>query len=572
MTAIDEFSDVTKWTPAPNMAAEFDASLHPQLSSKMIEVISQRGMCSIYQPGDVLLKQDQKDAPFFVIIKGQCMLFDRTSKNSNEYFAKVSDGMFVGDTTMFTGMPTVAECRAFEQTKVLQLNIEGLRDLVRSNSEIGDLILQTLINRRAWMEGHGVGRIQLIGPQRCPNTYKMREFLGRNQVLFDWIDPQTKEEFEAIIENLELKHGDFPVIITSTGTHRNPDIQQVAKYIGLLPELEDKVYDMAVIGAGPGGLAASVYGASEGLSTVVLDASSPGGQASTSSKIENYLGFATGISGSDLAAQAVIQAKKFGATICNPISVKKMELEGHVKKLTLSDDRELRASTVVLSMGAKYRKLEGTRCEDFEGNGVYYAAGHLESGTCKNSNVAIVGGGNSAGQAAVFMAKHAAKVYIIIRRDSLSYTMSQYLIDRIEKMPNIELITKSQIQCVGGNNVLESIELDSQGKTRHLEVKALFVMIGAAPNTSWLDDCIGKDQKGFILTGSDTKDSPDFEKTWNLERDPYLLETTVPGVFAVGDVRSGSIKRVAASDGDGSMSVSFVHQVIAEQKSLSETA
>jgi len=555
---------VADWRPAEDMADLRDPVLFPKMPAHLVEAVRPMAKQRAFAPGEVLFEHGQRNAPFFIVESGRVVFFDRNRCDQHDtYFSSVSSGMFIGDTAMFTGEPTVAECRAYEPTRVLELTHEQACRFIRENSEAGDLILTTLMARRAWLEGNGYGQLQLIGPNSCPCTYRMRDFLTRNQIPFVWRDTEADERAARLLEEFEVPSQEIPVLLEQGELHRNPELRCIAERIGLLPELRSEPYDLAVIGAGPAGLAAAVYGASEGLNVLVLDASAPGGQAGTSSKIENYLGFTTGISGAELARQAVLQARKFGATLCNPAAVRHIDCHGPTKRLTLDDGRVVEARTVVLAMGARYRRLDAEGCRRFEGAGVYYAAGHLEATHCHGASVVVVGGGNSAGQAAVFLSRHAKRVYMVIRRDSLAETMSRYLIDRIEREPNIELIARSEVERLDGDKTLQQVELRGPDGPRTVDVAAVFVMIGADPHTEWLDGCCGLDDRGFIVTGQDAVNHPRSHDHWTADRPPSHLETTRPGIFAVGDVRSGSVKRVATAVGEGAMAVPFVHRAIA---------
>lgn len=558
------------------MADAADQSIFPVLPDHLLKVIAERATCTCFDGGEMIFAQGMRNAPFYVLESGRVVFFDRNQSDRETYFSSVTKGMFIGDLSMFTGEPTVAECRAIEPTRVLQLSIEQLRELVRDNSEAGDLVLRTFMARRDWLEGQGYGQIQILGPGSCPGTYTLREFLGRNQIPFNWQDPETNDDAKLLVDQFGVGPREFPVLVREGTVYRNPDIRAIARCMGLLPELSDDIYDLAVIGAGPGGLAAAVYGSSEGLNTVVIDGTAPGGQAGTSSKIENYLGFTTGISGRDLAREAVLQARKFGATLCSPVHVEDIDCRGAYKTITLDDNTKVRARAVILAMGARYRTLGLDDCSRFEGVGLYYAAGHLEAIHCRQQPVVVVGGGNSAGQAAIFLSQHASKVSIVIRRSSLSATMSNYLIQRITREPNIELITDAQLTALRGNDHLEQIELTSKNKTRSIDCAALFAMIGADPQTQWLDGCCALDGKGFIVTGREAVDHPARQEHWLQngrapERDSDYLETTRPGIFAVGDVRSGSVKRVATAVGEGSMAIALVHRYLEEQRVTTNT-
>lgn len=567
-TAIDR-SDVSSWRPADAMAPQEDAALFPVLSTRLLQAVSAHASCRQFAAGEMVFEQGTRNAPFLVVEHGRVVFFDRNRcDREHEYFAQTTPGMFIGDLSIFTGQPTLAEARAAELTRVMQLTHEQLRTLIRENSEAGDLILRTFLARRTWLEGAGHGQMHLLGPHSCPGTYALRNFLGRNQVPFQWRDTQTDPLALTLVEHFSIRPSDYPVLISQGQVHRNPQLRQVARCLGLLPNVRASVYDLAVVGAGPGGLAAAVYGASEGLDTVVLDSAAPGGQAGTSSKIENYLGFMTGVSGEELARQAVLQARKFGATLCNPVGVTQIDCQGKFKELTLDDGQVVRARAVVLAMGARYRRLTADGCDRYDGVGVYYSAGHLEAVHCKKQAVVVVGGGNSAGQAAVFLSQHAQHVYLVVRRDSLAATMSKYLIDRISSLENIELVPESEVACLRGDGSLQEVELRCPQGLRTLPCAALFVMVGAEPSTAWLAGCCALDDRGFVLTGADAAQHPSFREHWRLhgqapQRQPLYLETTRPGVFAVGDVRAGSVKRVATSVGEGAMAIAFVHQLLA---------
>lgn len=556
---------IEDWRPSPDLTDLSDPVMFPVLPDHLLEAIARQAVCREFEPGQVLFEQGVRQAPFLVVEEGRAVFFDRTLPDQADvYFSQIAAKMFIGDTAMFTGEPTVAECRALERTRVLELTHEQLRAFVRENSEASDLILRTLMARRAWLEGHGHGQLQLIGPRSCPQTYRLRDFLGRNQVPFAWRDTESDDGAAVLLDRLAVGKQDWPVLIEPQTVHRNPDLRRLAAEIGLLPELHDEPYDLVVIGGGPGGLAAAVYGASEGLDVLVLDAQAPGGQAGTSSKIENYLGFTTGISGSDLTRQAVLQARKFGATVANPIGVTKIDC-GTDKVIQLDDGRHVRARSVIIATGACYRRLTAEGCERFEGVGVYYAAGHLEAIHCTDQHALVVGGGNSAGQAAVFLSRHAKQVSVLIRRDSLEATMSKYLIDRIAQEPNIEVLPRTEIAALHGEDAVHEAVLKNDDGERTVPCSAVFVMIGAEPQTSWLGDCCAVDNRGFVLTGQDAKGCANFASRWPARRDPYHLETSMPGIFAVGDVRSGSVKRVATAVGEGAMAVALVHQVLAHR-------
>ncbi len=556
----------TDWIPSGTMPDPNDEVFFPLMPQRMVDAIAVHAVKRSFEPGDMLFAHGVRNAPFFVVESGRAVFFDRNrTAEPNTYFSQVFAGMFIGDTSMFTGEPTVAECRAFEPVEALELRHDQLREFVRTDSEASDLILRTLMARRAWLEGHGYGLVQLIGPPTCPNTLHLREFFDRNQIPFTWRNTAEDRDAAALVGEFGVCSDDYPVLTSPKGVYKNPPVRDIANCIGLLPELSTKPYDLVIVGAGPGGLATAVYGASEGLNTLLLDSVAPGGQAGTSSKIENYLGFTTGISGRELSRQAVLQARKFGATICNPVRVTEIECDKPFKTLTLDDGQRVTAKSVVLATGARYRRLTADGCERFDGTHVFYAAGHMEAMLCRSRPVIVVGGGNSAGQAAIFLSQHTSKVWVLIRRPSLSETMSQYLIDRIERTSNIELLCETEIKRLDGEEALEEAVLSCAGTPRTIPCAAVFAMIGAAPHTEWLQGCCGLDGRGFVPTGGDAMQHPEFATHWGDDaRIPYHLETTRPGVFAVGDVRSGSVKRVATAVGEGAMAVTFAHAMIRE--------
>ncbi len=409
--------------------------------------------------------------------------------------------------------------------------------------------------------------IRLIGYQYSPKSHTIKEFLAGNLVPYKWMDMDDNEESAALLQMNNLTSKDLPVVFFEDGSFLAvPSIQDIAARIGLNPQAAEKVYDVVIIGAGPAGLAAAVYGASEGLKTLLIERNAPGGQAGTSSRIENYLGFPTGLSGGELTRRATAQASRLGAELLTPRTVKEIRHKDGYKIIVLEDDTEINTRAVVITTGVDYRKLEKKGVEEFSGAGIYYGAAMTEAAAYKGRQVYIVGGGNSAGQAAVYLSKFAANVFIIIRKDSLSYTMSAYLIDQIAALPNIEVLTGTEVQEAKGSDKLEELVLENVD-TQVLEARpanALFIFIGARPVTEWMGLDFIKDEKGFIETGRELKNYKTYNKIWKLERDPYLLETCTPGIFAAGDVRSGAMARVASAVGEGSMSISFVHRYLAE--------
>jgi len=428
---------------------------------------------------------------------------------------------------------------------------------------INDLLEEWLFDYRPAFAG-----IKVLGYAYSPKSHGIKDFLSGNLKPYLWLDVQVNEEATTLLEINGLTPKDLPVVFFEDGSFlSDPSIIDIASHIGLNPKASEELYDVAIIGAGPAGLAAAVYGASEGLKSLLIERKAPGGQAGTSSRIENYLGFPSGLSGSDLARRAITQATRFGAEFLSPQEVKEIEVqEGGYKKIHLGDGSAVHAKSIVVTTGVDYRKLETEGLEKFTGAGVYYGAATTEASACKDKEVAVVGGGNSAGQAAVYLSNYARKVRIIIRKDDLTATMSSYLIDQIQAIPNIELVPNSEVSKALGEEYLSSIEIKNlkTGENTSVDNKALFIFIGAKPYTQWLDESVIKDPKGFVETGRNLIQYPEFKKQWRLDRDPFVLETSIPGIFAAGDVRSGAMNRVASAVGEGSMSISLVHKYLAE--------
>jgi len=409
--------------------------------------------------------------------------------------------------------------------------------------------------------------IKLIGYQFSPKSHNIKDFLAGNLVPYQWMDVSTSDTGQQMIKLNNIDTDGFPVIFFEDGSFlKDPALVDIARKIGLNPEVKKEIYDVAVIGAGPAGLAAAVYGASEGLKTLLVERRAPGGQAGTSSRIENYLGFPNGLSGSELSRRAVTQATRFGAEFLLPRAVQEIKQKDGYKKLILDDNSEIDTRAVVITTGVDYRMLETKGIAEFTGAGIYYSASNTEAASCKDKEVYIVGGGNSAGQSAVYLSQFAKHVHIIIRRDNLSLTMSSYLIDQLKSLSNIKIIDRTEIAEARGSNSLEQLllcNIDTK-ETQLCPADALYIFIGAKPYTDWVGAGIMKDSKGFIQTGTELKQQSAFSKIWKLERDPYLLETSSPGIFAAGDVRTGAMNRVASAVGEGSMAISFVHKYLAE--------
>ncbi|HTD99204.1 MAG TPA: FAD-dependent oxidoreductase [Mucilaginibacter sp.] len=409
--------------------------------------------------------------------------------------------------------------------------------------------------------------IKLIGYQFSPKSHEIKDYLAGNLIPYRWFDIETNPEAKTLLGVNKLNNDELPLIIYEDGTcATRPTIRQIAEKTGLSPQIKNEIYDVVIIGAGPAGLAAAVYGSSEGLKTLLIERHAPGGQAGTSSRIENYLGFPAGLSGSDLTRRAITQATRLGAEFLSPHKVSEIKQKDGYKTIILDDGPEIVSRAVVITTGVDYRKLEVKGIENYTGAGVYYGAATTEASACKGKDVFVIGGGNSAGQAAMYLSKFAQKVHIIIRRDDLTATMSAYLIDQIKLSPNIEVLANTEIAEVSGHNCLEKLELINV-KTKEQTTygaSALYIFIGAKPYTDWIQLDIIKNPKEFIETGRDLTAYDTFAKIWKLKRDPFLLETSCPGIFAAGDVRAGAMNRVASAVGEGSMAISFVHKYLAE--------
>jgi thioredoxin reductase (NADPH) len=516
-----------------------------------------------YRDGETLFKVGDRDFKFFVVKSGKVEIVDESGETPRT-IAVQGPGEFTGDVAQLTGGPAIVNAIARGDCEVYEVSPDALRKLINDHPELGDVILQAFIARRQLLSESGefVG-LRVIGSRYSRDTFRVREFLAKNRVPFTWFDLEVDPQVKELLKRFGVSENDTPVVAWGNKLIlRNPANLELAEALGIRRPLEQTTYDLAVVGAGPAGLAAAVYGASEGLNTVVLERTGPGGQAGRSMRIENYLGFPTGITGSELADRAAIQASKFGAQISVPTPVTALTFDQAYSVLQLEGKETIVAKCVLIATGADYRRLTVEGCERFEGCGVYYAATPIEAQLCRGSEVVVVGGGNSAGQAAVFLAGQVRKVYLVIRGDDLYKNMSSYLACRIEDTPNIEVLRNTEVRRLVGDGYLTSVELidNKTGETRTIRAPALFSFIGAIPRCDWIPPEIERDDKGFVRTGPAVAQSPH----WTAKRQPFLLETSRPGVFAAGDVRAGSIKRVASAVGEGAMTVQFVHEYLKE--------
>jgi len=513
--------------------------------------------------GDVLYRAGDAAGKFYVVRSGKVEIVD-DSGESPKTIRVHGPGEFTGDVAQLTGSPSLVGAVARGDCEVYEVSHDALQQLLNHHPELGDIILQALVARRHLLrESKDFTCLRVIGSRYSKDTLRVREFLTRNMVPFTWLDLEADPEVDKLLKEFRIAPEDTPVITWGRKLIlRNPSNRDLAMALGLRGKLDQTVYDLIVVGAGPAGLAAAVYGASEGLSTIVLERSAPGGQAGCSMRIENYLGFPTGITGAELAERAFMQANKFGARLPVGTQVTGLSFDQGYSVLQLDGGEKITAKCLLIATGADYRRLDVEGCQRFEGCGVYYAATPTEAVMCRGSDVVVVGGGNSAGQAAVFLSGQVRKVYLVIRGDSLYKDMSSYLAQRVEETPNIEVLRNSQVQRMHGENCLSEIEIvnTKTGETRTLKTPAVFSFIGAVPRTDWLPREVETDSKGFVRTGPAVGRSP----VWVGRREPFLLETSRPGVFAAGDVRLGSIKRVASAVGEGAMAVQFVHEYMKE--------
>ena len=541
------------------------AELEPEAARTTLLDDEVRALCEFgrrrtYRDGEPLFSAGDRGSSFHVILSGHVRLIDESGDAPRE-LVRLGPNLFTGDAASLAGGAVVVTALAVGECQICDFDEAALRKVVSEQSRLSDIILSTFMARRRRIAegGNWVG-LRVVGSRYDRETTRIRSFLSANHLPFTWIDVESDPQADALLRRFGVREGETPIVSWRDRVMRNPSNAELAEKSGIKRPVEDKLWDLAVVGAGPAGLAAAVYGASEALSTIVLDADSPGGQAGTSSKIENYLGFPTGISGGDLADRATLQAQKFGATLSNPSKVSKLTFDDGTQCLHLDGGETVRARAVLIASGAEYRKLGVPELARFEGAGVYYAATVVQAQTCGGTEVIVVGGGNSAGQAAVFLSQHAAKVYHVIRGGDLAKSMSRYLAARIEETANIELLCHTEVTALAGDGHLESAELTNNqtGQTRTVRTPAVFTFIGATPRTGWLPKEICCD-KGFVLTGRAVAGAGG----WKLGREPYPLESSRPGVFAAGDVRGGSVKRVASAVGEGSMCVSLVHQFLA---------
>ena len=539
----------------------------PLLTAMQIERLRPSATLRPVQPGNILFEPGDGNVPFFVLLSGG-MEIVQPCPNGERVLVKHVPGSITGEFSMITGQRCLLLGRVTEAGEFLQISADSMRSLVAKDAELSEIFMRAFILRRVALIAAGAGNVILLGSQHSPGTLALREFLGRNGHPYVYIDLDTDERSQSLLDHFSVKPEEVPVVICNGhSVLRNPSIAKLADCLGLNASIdESQLRDLIVVGAGPSGLAAAVYAASEGLDVLVVETSSPGGQAGTSSKIENYLGFPMGISGSELTARALAQAQKFGAQMMVARSAVRLHCERRPYEVVLDEGKPLTARAVVIAAGVQYNKPTIGNLAKFEGLGVYYGATKMEAQLCGNEDVIVVGGGNSAGQAAVFLSQTARKVHMLVRSGQLSDTMSRYLIRRIEENPVIELHLHTEIVGMEGGEHLERVTWQDKktGESSTHDIRHVFMMTGATPHTDWLKGCLALDNKGFVLTGYDLDRATLQELGWPLSRPPLLLETSLPGVFAVGDIRSGNVKRVASAVGEGSIAIHLVHHALAE--------
>lgn len=539
----------------------------PTLTPAQVARIRPHGRVCTFRQGEVLIEEGEQTVPFFVVTAGRVEIV-RPSGATETSIVVHGPGAFTGEANMISGRRALFRARAIEDTEVVELNRDHLLTLVQTDAELSEILMQAFLLRRVELVAAGLGDVVLVGSTHSAGTLRLKEFLTRNGHPYAYIDLDRDADVQVLLDRFHVAVSDVPVVICrGSAVLRNPTNQQLAECLGFNNAIDQThVRDVVVVGAGPSGLAAAVYGASEGLDVLVVEANAPGGQAGASSRIENYLGFPTGISGQELANAAYAQAQKFGAQIVVARGATQLTCDRKPYAVAVGDGSRVPARAVVIATGAQYRRLPLENLSRYEGSGVYYGATFVEAQLCGGEDVVIVGGGNAAGQAAVFLAQSTRRVHMIVRAAGLAESMSRYLIRRIEESPAIELHTDTEVVSLDGGDHLERVGWRN-GRTGGVDthdIRHLFLMTGAVPNTSWLGGCVALDEKGFIKTGPDLSADDLAAARWPLPRAPFLLETSLPGVFAVGDVRGGNIKRVASAVGEGSIAISFVHRILTE--------
>ena len=541
LQAYEETPDLQAYEETPDLQGAF-----PRLSDAQIAALDAQGQRRLIQPDDVLFAEGDRECDFFVVLAGRVASVEGHGTPEERVIAVHGTGRFLGELSLLTGEDAWYSAVALDAGEVLAVPVARLRELVARDPAFGDLVLRAYLLRRSILIGLGAG-LRIVGSKYSPDTRRVRDFAARNRIPYRWLDLEADPSAEGVAAQFGVTPRDTPLVIVHGRLLRNPSNAELAAAIGLpAPSEPQASCDLLVVGSGPAGLSAAVYGASEGMRVIVMDATAAGGQAGTSSRIENYLGFPSGISGAELAERALLQAQKFGARFAVPAEATSIEQDDGHYRVRLSDGTSLTSALVVLATGVRYRRLDVPRADYFEKMSIYYAASQAEALVCAGDPVAIVGGGNSAGQAAVFLSAHATQVTLIVREGDLGEHMSRYLIDQVTRIPNVHVMTNTEVRELCGDRALEAVTVadNRTGARRAVDARALFVFIGMAPCTGWLGGLVDLDDRGFVRTG------PGLDGA-----DRSLLETSQPGVFAVGDVRAGSAKRVATAVGEGAMAI-----------------
>jgi len=544
------------------------AEAYPVLTPAQIARLRSYGNIRSVKAAEVLFEPGKSGMSCFVVLSGKLDIVV-SGLSGEQVFVTYSPGQFSGEVVLISGARALSSGRVAEPGEFLEIGADELRTLIAKDAELSDIFMRAFLLRRVAMIAGGLGNVAVLGSQHSSNTLRLREFLTRNGHPYRYVDLDIDKESQELLDRFDVKLEDIPVVICSGKTVlRNPTNQRLAECLGFAGHIDEhRVYDVAIVGAGPAGLAAAVYAASEGLDALVIEAEFPGGQAGASSKIENYVGFPMGISGQALTSRAVVQAEKFGAQMMVGQKVLKIRCDRRPYQLTLENGGGIAARSIVLATGAQYNKPKVENLAQFEGQGIYYAATAMEAQLCTGEGIVVVGGGNSAGQAAVFLAETVRKVYMLVRGKELSETMSRYLIQRIVENPGIELHHQTEIVALAGDSHLERVTWLNRATHEESvhDIRHVFVMAGASPRTDWLRGCLALEEQGFILTGRDLDPIlPSAPVKWPLSRPPQMLETSLPAVFAVGDIRSGNVKRVASAVGEGSISIHLVHRALVE--------
>jgi thioredoxin reductase (NADPH) len=555
--------------PVPSML-DANTQMFPVLTKAQLGRVCAAGKSRKVESGDILFKPGDTSLSFFTVLSGRLEIV-LPGLNEDRTIATHGPGQFTGEVNLISGQRCIASGRVTEPGEFCELSVEQLKALIGRDAELSEIFMRAFILRRVALITNNLGAMILLGSRHSAATLRLREFLGRNGYPYTYVDLDRDKQSQELLDRFSVDINEVPVVVCNRGgiVLRNPTPQKLADCLGMNSiGDENQVRDLVIVGAGPAGLGAAVYAASEGLDSLVIETEAPGGQAGSSSKIENYLGFPTGISGQELAARALHQAQKFGAHMMIARSIVKLNCDQRPYQVILDDGRAIPTRAIIIATGAQYKKPAIANLHKFEGQGIYYGATFMESQLCQGEDVVVVGGGNSAGQAAVYLSQTVRKVYMLVRGDGLAETMSRYLIQRIDENPGIELLCSTEITTLDGDSHLECVNWRNKltGENSAHAIRHLFIMAGAAPCTGWLQGCLALDDKGFILTGRDLDSWTGSNGTpkWPLSRAPQMLETSLPGVFAVGDVRAGNVKRVASAVGEGAISIALVHKVLAE--------